>query len=425
VANLQKAPPEVRPGFDPERIGPGMVHLGLGAFYRAHQAVFTDEAITQAGGDWGVLSVSMRKPDVAASVAPQDGLYTVEFLDRKPAYRVVGCIRDVATLPLEPEKVLRAVASPATHVVTLTVTEKGYCLTGADLDFDHPDILHDLLEPSRPRSAIGLLAAGLDRRRKSAGPVTVISCDNLAHNGPRLRNAVLAFADRLGADLCRWIETGGSFPETMVDSIVPSSTDASRRRVEAAIGMEDRASVQREPFAQWIIEDRFAGPHPVWDKVGVEFVESVGPARMLKLHVLNATHSALAYLGLPAGYRYVREAIADAQLSGFLDRLVGEEIAPALPSLDVRSYLAATRARFANPMVDHRLDQIAQDGEFKLEQRLAPLIAANLRQGLPCQGMISIVRAWMDHAGLHGTNALPTFLTADPLIRGAVVGGRS
>lgn len=421
---LGHAPEAMRPAYDPAGVSIGIVHLGLGAFHRAHQAVFTDDAIALEGGDWGIFGVSMRKPDVAASMAPQGGLYTVEFLDATPAYRIVGAVRQVATLPLEPEKVLGAVASAATHIVTLTVTEKGYCLDGPVLDFQHPDIAHDVGGTPAPRSAIGVLAKGFARRRSAeAGPLTVVSCDNIAENGPRLRDAVLAFSDRAFPGLASWIESNVAFPETMVDSIVPASTEASRLRVETALGMEDRASVQREPFAQWVIQDRFVGPRPAWDKAGVELVAAVGPARMLKLHVLNATHSALAYLGLPIGYRFVREAIADPNISAFLDRLVAEEIRPALPDLDVGPYWSATRARFANPMVDHRLDQIAQDGAFKLEQRVAPLLAANLRQGRPFHGLAAIIRAWIGHAGGEGSAGLPSFLTADPGMLHAVLGG--
>lgn len=421
LATLDRAPALCRPAYDPARLAIGMAHLGLGAFHRAHQAVFTDAAVAEAGGDWGVLAVSMRKPDVARSLAPQDGLYTVERLDGVPTYQIVGSIRAVATLPLEPETVLAAVGAPGVHVVTLTITEKGYCLDGQALDWTHPDIVHDLNAQETPRSAIGVLVRGLARRRPASAPLTVISCDNLAENGPRLGAAVLAFADRVDARLARWIEDNAAFPETMVDSIVPASTPESRRRVDMAIGLEDEASVQREPFAEWVVENRFAGPRPAWDKVGVEMVDSVAAARRLKLHVLNAAHSALAYLGLAAGHLYVRDAIADPAIASFLDRMVAEEIAPALPDLDAGRYWVRTKARFANPMIDHRLDQIAQDGAFKLEQRIAPLVAANLRAGRPSGSLIAVIRAWMAFARLSAAEA-SAVLTADPAVRAAIFG---
>jgi fructuronate reductase len=249
--------------------------------------------------------------------------------------------------------------------------------------------------------------AGLARRRLQGGrPLTVINCDNLTGNGPRLRDAVIALAARLDPALASWIWRDVAFPETMVDSIVPASDSASRARVETALGMEDQASVQREIFAQWVIEDRFAGPRPVWDKVGVEIVGAVAPFRQLKLHVLNAPHSALAYLGLRRGHQYVRQAIADPDLARFLDRMIAEEVAPGLPGLDVAGYWRITRERFANSAIDHRLDQIAGDGPFKLAQRVFPLMISNLRAGVPFDRLGAIVRGWLDHAGLDINAAL-------------------
>jgi fructuronate reductase len=381
-----------RPRYAVESLRPGILHLGIGAFHRAHQAVYTDDAIEAAGGDWGVVGVSMRQATVATLLAEQDGLYTVEYRDAAPDYRIIGCVRRALTLPLDPEAVIAALADGATHIVTLTITEKGYCLGADGLDWSHPDIVHDLAEPAKPRSALGVLAAGLARRLRAGGrPLTVISCDNLADNGPRLAAATLALAERADPALARWIAASVTFPETMVDSIVPASDAASRARADAALGLQDHAAVQRERFAQWVIEDKFAGPRPAWDKVGVEIVAAVEPYRRLKLHVLNACHSALAYKGLPRGHVFVRQAIADPDLAGFLDRLIAEEVAPALAGLPVASYWASTRARFANPAVDHRLDQIAQDGPFKLAQRVFPLLVANGKAGLPTAHLAAIV----------------------------------
>jgi fructuronate reductase len=350
----------------------------------------------------------MRQPAVAAALAEQNGLYTVEYRDAAPDFRVIGCVRRTMTLPLDPGAVIGTLADRATHIVTLTITEKGYCLGADGLEWGHPDIVHDLAHPEGPVSALGVLAAGLARRQRAGGaPLTVVSCDNLSDNGPRLAAAVLALAERRDPALARWIAASVAFPETMVDSIVPASDQASRARADAALGLQDQASVQRERFAQWVIEDKFAGPRPAWDKVGVEIVAAVEPYRRLKLHVLNACHSALAYLGLPRGHVFVRQAIADPELEGFLDRLIAEEVTPALAGLPVASYWASTRARFANPAVDHRLDQIAQDGPFKLAQRVFPLLVANRRAGLPAVGLAAIVRAWLDFAGKSPAEALP------------------
>ena len=392
----QIGPAVRRPAYDVAHLKPGIVHLGVGAFQRAHMASFTDDAIEAAGGDWGVTAVSMRKPDVTDRLKAQDGLYTVETLDTPSTFRVVGCNRTALCLPRETGSVVTAIAAPATRLVTLTVTEKGYCLDADGLDLRHPDIVQDLATPEQPASAIGVLVAGL-RRLKASGraPLTVISCDNLMDNGKRLGLAVRTLADRLDRDLARWIEAEIAFPDTMVDCIVPASDRASRSRVDAVLGLSDQASVQREPFAQWVIEDRFASARPAWELAGVEMVARVDDARRLKLHVLNAAHSGLAYLGLERGHEFVRQAAADPVLMGFLDQMMHAEIARALPDLPVLTYWGEVKARFLNPRIDHRLDQIAQDGAFKLAQRLYPLMVANGRQALPGEKMGAIVMAWL------------------------------
>lgn len=425
LATLKAAAPSVRtPTYDVARLPTGMVHLGVGAFHRAHQANFTDDAIEAAGGDWGVVGVSMRQPDVANALAAQDGLYTVETLDQAPSYRVVGGVRATLTLPDAPRAVLAAIADPATHIVTLTITEKGYCLAGGALDFQHPDILHDQAHQQAPRSAIGALVGGLAARRRHGAPLTIISCDNMVENGARLGRAVRALAERLDPGLAAWIEAEVAFPETMVDSIVPATDAASRARVAQALGLADEASVQREPYGQWVIEDRFAGPRPAWDQVGAQIVSDVAPHRRLKLHVLNASHSALAYLGLARGHEFVRQAMGDEQTRAFLDDLVETELAPGLPDLPVRDYWTKTARRFANPMVDHRLAQIALDGDLKLAERVYPVMIANARAGLPIARLGAIVRAWLEHMGAQppGLDLLPQEIRRDGALRAAILG---
>jgi fructuronate reductase len=433
LETLDAARPGVaRPAFDPRSLMCGIVHLGLGAFHRAHQALYTDEAIARAGGDWGIVGVSMRKPDAADAVAAQDGLYTVEVLDARPSYRIAGALRRALALPRAPQAVADALAAPGTHVVTLTITEKGYCLDArGELDVAHPDIVHDLAAPGSPRSAVGVLAQALAARAAAgAPPLTVISCDNLADNGARLGAAVRAFTERAWLGLSPRLEALAAFPETMVDCIVPATDAASRARVEAALGLADEASVQREAFSQCVIQDRFAGPRPAWEQAGAEIVADVAAHRRLKLHVLNAAHSALAYLGLPRGRAYVRQAIADPALARFLDRLIEVEVAPALPELPVRDYWAGVRRRLANPAVDHRLDQIAQDGAQKLAQRVYPLMIGNARAGRPVDGLARVVHAWMDHMAAAGAprpslddaSVFPPELGRDAGLRAAIEG---
>ena len=430
LRSLSRAAPGVRrPAYDPARLNCGIVHLGVGAFHKAHQVVFTEDAIEAAGGDWGVLGVSLRRPDAAEALNPQGGLYTLELRAKEPRYRIVGALRRVVVATAAPDAVLEALASAQTHVVTLTVTEPAYRL-GPDggLDLADPAIAGDLAGAQPPHSVVGWLVEGLARRRASGGGgVTVVCCDNLRSNGQKLEAAVQAFASRRGDALARWIAANAAFPDTMVDAITPAADAQLYARVEAAIGLQDRAAVQREPFAQWVIQDRFAGPRPAWERAGVEIVADVEGYEALKLHVLNAAHSALAYLGPPRGHVFVRDAIADPELAGFLDALMAQEVAAALSGRDVAAYWRTVKARFAEPRIDHRLDQIARDGAAKLRERVHPLILTNIQAGRPAGRLGRIVAAWLAAERRSPPSALddPALFAApfrsDPAVRAAVL----
>ena len=399
AAALARLPPAIaRPAFDSARLKSGIVHLGIGAFHRAHQAVFTEDAIAAAGGDWGIVGASLKQPGVPDTLAAQDNLYTVESLGSVASYRVMGVIGGALFAPRDGAALLAALAAPSTHVVTLTLSEKGYCLAAdGSLDFSHPDIAADIERPAEPGSAIGWLARALKERQKTgAGPLTILSCDNLKSNGPKLEAAVTEFAERCWPGLAPWIKTNTAFPATLVDCIVPASDSAHRQRVAAALGVTDEASVQRETFAQWVIQDRFASPLPAWGAAGAEIVADISGHERLKLHLLNGTHSALAYLGLPRGHQYVRQAIADPELRAFLEEMVAREIAPALAPLDAAAYWRTVTARFENPMIDHRLAQIAEDGSLKLPQRLFPLLEANIQAGRETARLAKVIAAWLD-----------------------------
>ncbi|HZQ41376.1 MAG TPA: mannitol dehydrogenase family protein [Rhizomicrobium sp.] len=399
AAALARLPASVAcPAFDPARLACGMVHLGIGAFHRAHQAVFTEDAIAAKAGNWGIIGASLKHPAVPDALASQDNLYTVESLGTAARYRVMGVIRGALFAPRDRAALLAALTAPSTHAVTLTLSEKGYCLAGdGSLDLMHPDIAADLGRPAEPGSAIGWLALALQERRKTgAGPLTILSCDNLKSNGQKLEAAVTAFAQRCWPGLTSWIKANTAFPATLVDCIVPASDGAHRARVAAALGFSDQASVQRETFAQWVIEDRFAGPLPAWSAAGAEIVADISGHERLKLHVLNGTHSALAYLGLPRGHQFVRQAIADRALRAFLEEMVAREIAPALAPLDAAAYWRTVTARFENPMIDHRLAQIAEDGSLKLPQRLFPLLEANIKAGRQISHLAGVIAAWLE-----------------------------
>jgi fructuronate reductase len=435
LETLARLPADVRrPEFDFQRLGVGIVHLGLGAFHRAHQAVFTEDALIAGGGDWGILGVSLRHAAAPAALAAQDQLYAVETLASALQFRVMGAIRASLCATTHGAQLEDALASPQTHIVTLTVTEKGYCLgVNGELDFAHADICHDLDHPDEPSSAIGWIARGLAARHRSHGrPITVISCDNLQANGTRLRRAVSAFMERGRPDLLSWLKDNVAFPRTVVDCIVPAATDASRARSAQALGLEDTAGVQREPYSQWVIERRFCGPRPAWERVGVQIVDDVETYGRLKLHVLNACHSALAYLGLARGHVFVREAIIDVDLARFLTELVSAEIAPALDPLPVQEYWSTVRARFINPRIDHRLSQIAEDGSQKLAERIFPLMIVNAATGAPIRLLARVVRGWLErvYGAAHVPSALddprlfPPPIRDNPSLRAAILEAR-
>jgi fructuronate reductase len=417
-----------RPDYDFLNLSIGIVHLGLGAFHRAHQAVYTENALRSSGGDWGILGASLRHADVPNALAAQQQLYTVETLGSIADYQVIAAIRASLTATTQRAQLLSALSSARTHIVTLTVTEKGYCLgMNGELDVTNAEIAHDLEHPGEPSSAIGWLAAGLEQRYQSHGrPVTIISCDNLHSNGAKLRGALAAFVERRRPQMIGWLQDNVAFPQTVVDCIVPAATDASRARVNQTLGLQDLACVQREAYSQWVIEDRFAGPRPAWERGGAQVVEDVIEHARLKLHVLNTCHSALAYLGLPRGYTFVREAMADAELARFLETLVGTEITPALAPLAAQDYWRSVRPRFANPHIDHRLSQIAQDGAQKLGERVFPLMVANAAAGAPVHCLASVVRAWLEltqpdlDAALEDPSLLPPAIRENFTLRSAI-----
>lgn len=377
----------------------GIVHLGLGAFFRAHGAVYVSEA-----GGWGITGVSLQSPGTRDRLRPQGWAYTaVELAPGGERPHVLAVLRDVLVAPEHPQAVLDAMAAPETHIVSLTVTEKGYChepSTGR-LNRDHPDIVHDLTHPL-PKSAPGFLVRALALRH-AAGllPFTVLCCDNLPENGRVVRGVVLELAGLIDPALADWIAAEGAFPSTMVDRIVPATTPADLDRLETAAGYRDEAPVMHEPFRQWVIEDRFCGPRPAFETVGAQMVADVTPFEHMKLRMLNGTHSSLAYLGYLAGHQTIADAMADPVFADFVAGLWRDEIIPALappPGEDLGAYADALAARYANPAIRHRTWQIAMDGSQKLPQRILGTIAENRAAGRPVPGLTLAAAAWMRYA---------------------------
>ncbi|MBS0328027.1 MAG: mannitol dehydrogenase family protein [Proteobacteria bacterium] len=403
LATLDRVPHAIaRPRYRPQDVPVGIVHLGLGAFHRAHQAIATDDVLAEGGGNWGICGVSLRSPGVRDRLAPQDGLYTA--IERSPAgmrRRIVGSVREVLCLAGERDAVLRRLASPEVAVVTLTVTEKGYChrpSTGT-LDFAHPAIVHDLAHPGAPVSTLGVLVCALGLRRASHGvPMTVVCCDNLPHNGALVASLAGEFAAARDATLAAWIGREVAFPATMVDRIVPAATGADRDENDAALGCDDLAPVVHEPFMQWVIEDRFAGKRPAWERAGATLTADVEPWETMKLRMLNGTHSALAYLGCLAGHRYVHEVVAQPEFAAWARRYLEREVAPTLavpPGADLARYRESLLTRFANPALGHRTSQIAMDGSQKLPQRILATVRANLARGRDVGFAALAVAGWM------------------------------
>ena len=388
-----------RPAYERGTHPPGIVHFGPGAFHRAHQAWFVEELLAH-DPRWSIAAVSLRSPEVRDALQPQNGLYTLATLDESVSFRVMGALQELLVAPEDPEQVLGRMSAPGTHVITMTVTEKGYCLDAAGaLDMGHADIQRDLQHPEQPRSLIGYLVEGL-RRRRAAGlaPLTVISCDNLVDNGIRLGRAVSQLAAARDPGLARWIEDHCHFPRTMVDSITPATTDALRDRVAAALGVRDRWPVQRESFLQWVLEDKVAADGPDWASVGVTLTDDVPAYDRAKLRLLNGAHSTLAYLGLLAGHETVSQAMRDEKLASFVTTLMREDVRPTLRAprgLDLSGYIDAILRRFRNPEVRHALAQIAWDGSQKLPFRLMGTIADNLEAGRRIDRLCVPVAAWM------------------------------
>jgi len=394
-------PRRTRP--DAPRPGVGIVHLGLGAFFRSFGAVYIADAMERSGGDWGILAASLKSPGTRDALAPQGYAYTaLETGPQGDHARVIAVIDDMLVAPEDPAALVAAMADPGVKIVTLTVTEKGYCHNPAtgDLNLSHPDILHDI-RSTLPRSAPGFLVRALQARHAAGHrPFTVLTCDNLPHNGAVVRKAVLDLAQAIDPALAGWIAAEGRFPSTMVDRIVPATKPSDLDRVAALTGMTDAAPVVHEPFRQWVVEDDFVdGQRPDLGAVGAEMVRDVAPFELMKLRMLNGTHSALAYLGYLAGHETISDTTADPLFADFARHLWTAEIMPTLTApegTDLTAYSEALLERYKNPAIRHLTWQIAMDGSQKLPQRLLD----TLRDATsPCPGLCLAVAGWMCYVG--------------------------
>ncbi|GAB2188223.1 mannitol dehydrogenase family protein [Roseibium sp. LAB1] len=388
--------------YDRTKLRIRLLHIGFGAFAKAHVLVFHDEMLRRTGSDWGVAVARLNSgADELTRLDEAGGVFTVGEMSGDDLFlREIDAIRTTIHPKRDGIDALPdRIANPDLAVITLTITEKGYCLKDGRLDADNAGIRQDLATPEAPSTAIGVLVAGL-RRRQAAGlaGLTILSCDNLPANGNLCRRAVLDFANESNPDLASWIEDNCTFPCSMVDRITPAMSDSSFETLQNALGHKDRNGVLCETFRQWVIEDRFAGPRPDWHLAGAEFVGDVAPFEEMKLRMLNGSHSFLAYLGALAGKETIAECMADPVFRDAALALMLNEQAPTLAvpdGVDIKAYAEALIARFENTALHHKTTQIASDGSQKLPQRLLAPIRQHLKENSPWPLSALAVAGWM------------------------------
>lgn len=402
--SLDRLLPEVqKPAYNRDAVGVGIVHLGLGAFHRAHQAVYTDDALASAGGDWRIVGISLRSTDMVDALCAQQGLYTLLVRDEHGTRaRLIGSLADAIAAARDPVAARQALERPQTRIVSLTITEKAYGidrLTGCVMP-NHEAIAHDLAHPDEPTGAVGMIVHALRaRRRAGVAPFTVLCCDNLPENGHLLRAGVVDYARHIDVDLAQWIADEVAFPSTMVDRITPAADAGTLREAQALTGLADAAAIETEGFTQWVIEDTFPSGRPAWHVAGAVMVNDVAPYERMKLRMLNGAHSLLAYTGNALGYRYVRDAMQDAALVSLLQLHMAQAAATLAPlaQVDFAQYAQELLARFRNPAIAHALRQIAMDGTEKLPQRILAPAVDLMRVGGDIGVFAFAVAMWMRH----------------------------
>lgn len=402
---LAHLPGQVKvPAYDRKKISRSIVHIGVGGFHRAHQAVYLDDLLHEPGNEaWGFCGVGLLKHDaqIRDAMKTQDCLYTV--VERSAAGdspRVIGSVLGFLYAPDDPAAVIEAMADPTCRIVSLTITEGGYYVNQGTGEFDdsHPDIVHDLAHPNAPRCSFGYLAEALDRRRRRGiAPFTVMSCDNLQSNGEIARKMVLAFTQRRDPALSQWIAEHVAFPNSMVDRITPATTDADRALVQERFGIQDAWPVVTEPFRQWVLEDRFPSGRPAWERVGVQMTADVLPYEKMKLRLLNASHQAIAYIGMLCGYQYVDEAMADANIRKLMKTMMDVEVTPLMDEVtgvDLEQYKATLLERFSNPAIRDQLSRLGTESSARIPKFVLPSILEQIERGGPLRLLSFTIASW-------------------------------
>lgn len=420
--NFKDSNADIKP--DPQILNAkvGIVHLGFGAFHRAHQALMTDTLIREQGGNWKIVGVSWGSSGIQDLMDPQDNLYSVGIAYNDTlSTHLVGAIHKVLTRH-KSEEVFRYMYSEDVKVVSLTVTEKGYCHNPATghLNLNHPLIAHDLAHLDTPQSVIGFLVNAIKYRKEhNIPPFTPLCCDNLPENGHVLEKVVHDFAKAYDPTLYQWIKDNIQFPCTMVDRIVPRTTERDVEIIESALGVKDKACVMTEPFLQWVIEDKFNNQKPRWDKAGIDnviFTDDVIPFENMKLRLLNGTHSAIAYLGYLAGYETVATTMQDSDFKTYIRYLMDKEITPSIDvkGVDLGAYKDSLIHRYENKALQHRTWQIAMDGSQKIPQRWLQTIEYGINNQVNVDGLILALAAWIKYTSQVDENNLPIDVL-DPL----------
>lgn len=405
------------PTYDRTALSAGIVHFGLGNFHRAHQAMYLDRLLSD-GSDpaWAISGVGVLPGDVRMrdALAAQDHLYTLvlKHPDGRNEARIIGSIVDFQLALDDPDAVVERLAAPSTRIVSLTITEGGYNIdhvTGR-FDVDAPAIALDAADPTTPRTVFGLIAEGLRRRRdRGIPPFTVMSCDNLPHNGAVARQSIVAYAELVDPSLAQWIAASVSFPSSMVDRITPVTTDADREALRREFALDDAWPVVCEPFVQWVLEDDFPLGRPDWARAGVQLVDDVAPYELMKLRLLNASHQAMAYFGHLLGLTYAHEATADPDIAELLRRYMLEEGRPTLPpvpGIDLDDYTATLLERFGNPAIADTLARLCAESSDRIPKWVLPVIRENLTAGRPADLAIAVVASWARYAeGVDETGA--------------------
>lgn len=390
------------PQYNRQKTKAGIIHLGIGAFHRAHQAWYTHHVMNQNGGDWGIIACSLRSATVYQQMAEQDCLYTLLERGNTDKTELIGSVQQVLVGPENPQAIVDAIAGESIKIISLTVTEKGYChhpATG-QLNTEHPYIIHDINHLGSPKSAIGYIVAGLKaRQEKNLSGITVMSCDNLPSNGLVTQRCVLQLAESISPALARWIKQNVTFPSTVIDRIVPATVANDIALFEDKLGYRDEAMVVAEPFSQWIIEDNFANTRPAWEQVGAQFVTQAEIYELIKLRLLNGTHSLLAYAGYLAG----KETIADVMQDHVLKKLCTAFMQSAASTItapegfDIKAYQEQLHERFENPGLKHRTWQIAMDGSQKIPQRWLSTLSDIIETNGDIRFFAFALAAWMKY----------------------------